>query len=46
MTFQNNSPILAKRGIVIVSEYERFLYVLREGGIMLKLTAPFSMKNI
>jgi len=30
MTFQNNSPILAKRGIVIVSEYERFLYVLRE----------------
>ena len=30
MTFQNNSPILAKRGIVIVSEYEIFLYVLRE----------------
>jgi len=30
MTFQYNSPILAKRGIVIVSEYERFLYALRE----------------
>lgn len=30
MTFNDNSPILAGKGIVIPTEYERFLYVLRE----------------
>ena len=30
MTFNDNSPILAEKGIVIPSEYERLLYVLRE----------------
>lgn len=30
MTFNDNSPILAKKGIVIPTEYERLLYVLSE----------------
>jgi len=30
MTFNDNSPILAEKGIIIPSEYERFLYVLCE----------------
>jgi len=31
MTFNDNSPILAEKGIIISTEYERLLYVLREG---------------
>ncbi|MEM0493633.1 MAG: hypothetical protein QXS02_06755, partial [Candidatus Thermoplasmatota archaeon] len=29
MIFGDNSPILAEQGIVIPTEFERFLYVLR-----------------
>jgi transposase-like protein len=30
MTFNDNSPILTDKGIIIHTEYERFLYVLKE----------------
>ncbi|MEM0467110.1 MAG: hypothetical protein QXX20_05890 [Candidatus Thermoplasmatota archaeon] len=29
MSFSDNSPILGEQGIVIPTEFERFLYVLR-----------------
>jgi len=40
MTLNDNFPILAEKGIIISTEYERYLYVLCDE-FMLKLTAPW-----